>query len=58
MNTIHIEFDKLEFGTTFKSYSGTQWIKLNEKFAIEPDDDIDNPQTYYRFSPDEMVTVE
>ena len=58
MNTIHIEFEKLEFGTTFKSYSGTQWIKLDEKHAIEPDDDIDNPQTLYKFSPDEMVTIE
>ncbi len=57
MSEITIEFNRLEFGTKFKSWSGVEWIKLNEDYAIEPDDDIDNPETLWKFESDEMVTV-
>ena len=50
--SLQTEFGKLEYGTTFKSWTGTTWVKSSENCAVPPDCDIE-----YVFGLDEIVFV-
>lgn len=54
LNTIKLPFSKLEVGTTFKSWTGMEWIKVSEDKAIAPNDKFD---ITYDFDIDEIVEV-
>jgi hypothetical protein len=52
INNIVLPFSKLEFSTTFRSWTGLEWIKVSEDTATAPENDKE-----YLFDPNEMVMV-
>ena len=49
---IQIEFSKLEYGTTFASFTGRKWVKISDNAAVT--EQSDQPCI---FSPFEIVKV-